>query len=347
MNAAIWPRPGPQNERLLVIDPDQGILKDAFIRDLPAALTSSDLLVINDAATLPASMVGRLGMESQDREVEIRLAAWVDDDRYQAVVFGEGTWRNDTDSRPSPPRLHPGQAITFDKGLVAWVDAISSISPRLCTLRFNHSGAALIQRFFEVGRPVQYSYLAAPLSVQQVQTAFAGRPVSMEMPSAGRPLRHGLLARLRSRGVKVATLTHGAGLSATGDAALDAALPLPEPYWIPPETLEAIAEAQGRGGRVVAVGTTVVRALEGAWLNGGGKISAGFGITALKITDGHRLQVVDGIFTGMHDPSESHFELLGAFASREVLESAFDHATEAGYLGHEFGDSGLILAPRP
>jgi S-adenosylmethionine:tRNA ribosyltransferase-isomerase len=153
----------------------------------------------------------------------------------------------------------------------------------------------------------------------------------------------GLLIELRRRGIAVARLTHAAGLSATGDDALDASLPLPERFEIPAETVEAVSRARAAGGRVVAAGTTVVRALEGCAAERGGVLSAGSGTTALVVTAGYPLRVVDGLLTGLHEPGSSHFRLLGAFAAPALLEHAWRHAEEAGYLAHEFGDSSLIL----
>jgi S-adenosylmethionine:tRNA ribosyltransferase-isomerase len=162
------------------------------------------------------------------------------------------------------------------------------------------------------------------------------------MPSAGRVLRVPLLRALRKQGVAIATVTHAAGLSSTGDPALDAALPLPELSLIPEAAVAAVETAVKRGGRVVAVGTTVVRALEGAVREG--RLHPGANRTDLRIGPGYRPRVVSGLLTGLHEPGESHFELLQAFAPRVLLESALVHAREAGYLGHEFGDSSLILA---
>jgi S-adenosylmethionine:tRNA ribosyltransferase-isomerase len=162
------------------------------------------------------------------------------------------------------------------------------------------------------------------------------------MPSAGRVLRVPLLRALRKKGVAIATVTHAAGLSSTGDPALDAALPLPELSLIPETAVAAVEEAKGRGGRVVAVGTTVVRALEGAHREG--RLRAGANRTDLRIGLGFRPRVVAGLLTGLHEPGESHFELLQAFAPRPLLESAIAHARDEGYLGHEFGDASLILA---
>jgi S-adenosylmethionine:tRNA ribosyltransferase-isomerase len=223
------------------------------------------------------------------------------------------------------------------------VAAVSPISPRLVDLRFDRTGAALWSRLYRAGRPVQYAHVAAELALWHVQTRYAARPCAAELPSAGRPLAWELLLELRRRGVAFARVTHAAGLSSTGDAALDEALPLPERFEIPPETELAVARARASGARVVAVGTSVVRALEGAAAQSGGVLRAGAGRTGLRIGPGFRPAVADGLLTGMHEPTASHFALLQAFAPGALIERAYDHAARAGYLGHEFGDSNLIL----
>jgi S-adenosylmethionine:tRNA ribosyltransferase-isomerase len=168
----------------------------------------------------------------------------------------------------------------------------------------------------------------------------------MEQPSAGRPLTAQALRDLARRGVGLATVTHAAGLSSTGDAALDARLPLPERFEVPRRAVRAIDETRDRGGRVVAVGTSTVRALEGQAALHDGRLVAGGGVTSLVIGADHRLRVVDGLLTGLHEPGSSHFELLKAFAPEGLLRGALAHAEAEGYLAHEFGDSSLLLRGR-
>src|SRR5438552_9569426 len=163
------------------------------------------------------------------------------------------------------------------------------------------------------------------------------------MPSAGRPLSWEILLALRRQGVEWAFLTHAAGLSSTGDPALDAALPLPERFDIPAATIAAIADTHRRGGRVIAVGTTVVRALEGGSAPDG-SLHEGSGVTDLRIGAGYRPRVVDGILSGVHTTAESHFALLAAFAPLDLLRSAERYAESHGFTSHELGDSMLILS---
>ncbi len=225
--------------------------------------------------------------------------------------------------------------------------AQSSVSPRFVSLRFDREGDALWSALFRVGRPVQYSYVRDALPLWHVQTPYAGRPLAVEMPSAGRPLRLPLLRALREQRVRLARVTHAAGLSSTGDAAIDAALPLPERSELPAATAAEVARTKAEGGRVVAVGTSVVRALESAWDEDEGRLRAGARTTTLRVGPAYVPRVVDGLLTGVHEPGESHFELLQAFAPRPLLEAALAHARSAGYLGHEFGDSSLVLPGVP
>jgi S-adenosylmethionine:tRNA ribosyltransferase-isomerase len=344
--AARGPRVGA---RLLVIDPIAGAWRDGDIGDLPGLLAPGDLLVLNDAATLPASLTG---VDAAGCAVEIRLLDGADLDRGEAsvVIFGAGDWRTPTEHRPAPPTLAVGAALSFGRGaaspavpsLVATVVGLDPRSPRLLTLRFDRAGAALLDALYAMGRPVQYSYLGGDVSLGAVQTPFATRPWSMEMPSAARALGTGLLTAVRRHGVRLATLTHAAGLSATGDDALDALLPLPERYEIPAATVDAIHTTHRAGGRVIAVGTTVARALEGAARKPGG-LAPGPGATDLVLDARTPLHVVDALLSGMHGPGESHFRVLAALAPVALLEGATVHATRRGYLAHEFGDATLVL----
>jgi S-adenosylmethionine:tRNA ribosyltransferase-isomerase len=337
---ATWPRPEPREDRLLRIDPAAGTWRDARLGDLPTELLPGDLLVVNDAATLPASLRAR---GPAGEEVEMRLAGLGEDGCWWAVVFGAGDWRTRTEDRQPPPRLFPGDRITIGPDLNAEVRRVDGASARLLAVAFDRAGAELWSALYRHGRPVQYAHLRAPLALWHVQTGYAARPWAMELPSAGRPLTAQARRDLARRGVGLATVTHAAGLSSTGDAALDARLPLPERFEVPPRAVRAIEEARGR---VVAVGTSTVRALEGQAALHDGRLVAGGGVTSLAIGAAHRLRVVAGLLTGLHEPGSSHFELLKAFAPEGLLRDALAHAEAEGYLAHEFGDSSLVLRGR-
>jgi S-adenosylmethionine:tRNA ribosyltransferase-isomerase len=145
--------------------------------------------------------------------------------------------------------------------------------------------------------------------------------------------------------VAIASLTHAAGISSTGRASLDRRLPLPERYEIGEALVRAITDAKSRGGRVIAVGTTVVRALESSFAEHG-EVRAGRSLATLLVGPGHSCGVVDGLLSGMHEFGTSHYALLQAFAPAPLLARAFEHAERAGYLGHEFGDACLVLPSR-
>lgn len=343
MRPAIWPRDDALSERLLVIDPGEGSYGDARVRDLPEKLRPGDLLVVNDAATVPASLAARA---PSGEPVEIRLLSAGEGGTFSALLFGAGDWRSRTEDRPAPPALAVGDALLVGAGddLSAEVVGVSPVSTRIVDIRFNRGGAELWSALYRLGKPVQYSYLRGSLELWHTQTRYAARPWCVEAPSAGRPLTWGLLLEIARRGVEVASLTHAAGLSSTGDPALDALLPLPERYEIPAATVAAIRRTKAASGKVVAVGTTVVRALEGCAAQNGGELVAGPGVTDFVVRRGHARRVVDGLFTGMHEPHASHFEMLTAFADRALIEEAYGHAERAGYLGHEYGDSNLILS---
>ncbi len=344
MIAASWPRDDARSTRLLRVDPGEETLADGTIGALPEILRAGDVLVVNDAATLPASLPGTT---DDGAPIEVRLAGPVADAdgraSCRAVLFGAGDWRTRTEDRPAPPRLEAGAHLQL-RGLSATITRVDAQSARLVELAFDRAGGALWRALYRAGHPVQYAYVARPLALWHVQTAFASRPWAAEAPSAGFAIGWELLVALRRRGVTIARVTHAAGLSSTGDEALDARLPLAERFEVPAETVAAVESARARGGRVIAVGTTVARALEGAAALHGGRLLAGEGATTLLLGPDTRPRVVDGLVTGVHEADTSHFRLLEAFAPRRLLERAHALAEARGYHGHELGDAMLVLA---
>jgi S-adenosylmethionine:tRNA ribosyltransferase-isomerase len=336
MEPARWLQPDPLKEKLLVVK------GDAFVHDVIGSLANflkpGDLLIVNDAATLPASLHGTA---AGGEEIELRLVSQESPLVWRAVVFGRGDWQTPTENRQTPPELK----VKDELKLGEWKAAVVSVDahfPRLIEIKFEGKPDELWAFLYKSGKPIQYSYLSRELPLWAVQTIYGARPWSVEMPSAGRPLRWEIIFTLLQKGVRLARLTHGAGLSSTGDAGLDSVLPLRERYDIPRETVEAIAKTKRSGGRVIAIGTSVVRALEGC-VKSAGELKAGLGETELIIDSRHKLQVVDGILTGVHDSSESHYKLLEAFVAPAVLRRVSTEAEIHGYLTHEFGDSCLIF----
>lgn len=320
----------PGARRLMVLDPE-GTTWTGDISDLERALQPGDLLVVNDAATLPAVLQARVG----GQPAELRLAGTVP---WRGILLAPAAPGSMVDGRPPAPPVDVGDRLELD-GFSA---EILGRSPEgLLELSFDLPPDALWPALFRAGRPVRYAHVEVDLHLWDVTTRYAARPWAVEAPSAGLPLSWALLSRLRARGVGLARVTHAAGLSATGSKALDALLPLPERSLVPEATVRAIAATKAAGGRVVAVGTSVVRALEGA--AEAGTLSPGERTITLHIGPNSPLAVVDGLLTGMHAPGESHHRLLGAFAPAEALREALASAAARGFLAHEFGDCLLIV----
>jgi S-adenosylmethionine:tRNA ribosyltransferase-isomerase len=298
---------------------------------LPELLRPGDLVVANDAATIPASLTGA--------GIEIRLAGrrtleFEDVRNFTAVAFGAGDHRTRTELRALPPQLEPGDVLELGP-LRAMVRRLLG-HPRLLSLRFEGSPDAVWQGIARHGKPVQYAHVPEPLALWDVWTRFAAHPVAFEAPSAGYVLDWRLFAALAARGIGFATLTHAAGLSSTGDRDLDARLPFQEAYVIPDATVRAISGAR----RVVAVGTTVARALEHR------ELRPGPGLADQRIGRGTRLRVVNAILTGVHEPGESHYALLSAFAGDAVLEKMSAALERESFRSHEFGDAVLLERQR-
>jgi S-adenosylmethionine:tRNA ribosyltransferase-isomerase len=307
---------------------------------LASLFRPGDLVVANDAATLPASLQGV--HRSTGEPIEARLAGWLslcDPSRFVAVVFGAGDYRMPTEDRPPPSPLSAGDWLEFGP-LTAMVECLLD-HPRLVHIRFADSPASVMRNQVRHGRPIQYAHIPQPLMLWDVWTKIAANPIAFESPSAGFALDWRTFKGWRERGVGFATLSHAAGLSSTGDAALDRRLPFEESYRVPEACASAIAAAKSRSGRVIAIGTSVVRALESA-ANADRTVRVGQGRASGRIARGARLHVVDAILTGVHQPGESHYELLRAFADDGVLDRVRAAVEERDYRVHEFGDSLLI-----
>jgi S-adenosylmethionine:tRNA ribosyltransferase-isomerase len=340
--AAHEPIQRPRDAKLLVLDGD-GRISHAPRSRFVEYLKPRDLVVANDAATLPASLHGV--HFRTDAEIEVRLAARSSlkpTTRFAAVVFGSGDYRTRTEDRPPPPRLAPGDRLVLGP-LLATIEMLLG-HPRLVSLRFCGSPANVWEGLARHGRPIQYAHLKAPLAMWDVWTPIAGLPVAFEAPSAGFVLDWESIHAMRRRSIAFATITLAAGISSTGDPELDSRLPFDEPYRIPAATASAVRRAKERGGRIVAVGTTVVRALEHAAARTG-IVAAGDGIANQRVTQMSRIRVVDAILSGTHEPDSSHYQLLRAFADDATLAHVDAALETLGYRTHEFGDSVLIERP--
>ena len=339
MIPASEPAQRPPDAKLLVIDKD-GHLTHVARRSFAAFLRAGDLVVANDAAVMPASLRGTHA--ATGCPIEVRLAArrsLHEVRRFSAVIFGAGDFHSRTEDRPVPPRLNAGDRLVLGP-LSATIERLLD-HPRLVDLQLDGPADAIWAGLARHGRPIQYAYLPVPLQLWDAWSPVAGRPVAFEPPSAGFALDWRMVEAIRARGATFATLTHTAGISSTGDSELDSMLPFDEPYRIPESTACAVENSRARGGRIIAAGTTVVRALEHA-ARRDGRVHAGDGLATQRVGPETELRVVDAILTGVHEPGTSHHELLRAFADDATLLRAISQLDAAGYRSHEFGDSVLI-----
>ncbi len=319
--------------RLLVIDRASGQLEHTRFDHFSEFLRAGDLLVFNSSRTLPASLSGCV---EQGPCIEIRLAEHLPDDSWLALLRCQ---RGD----PFSCGLRPKMLVDLGQGLTATIRMRDEHIPRLWQLSFSKSGSELINAFYLVGRPVRYEYVSAPWGLDYYQTVYASEPGSAEMPSAGRAFTWRLLFDLQRRGVETAYIVLHTGLSSYLDEELDAQHPASEEeYFVSERAADKINEAHARGGRVIAVGTTVVRTLESA-ADEQKRVQAGHGYTRLHITANHTLKAVDGLLTGLHEPEASHLDLLTSFLPAEKIKEAYQEAVRQKYLWHEFGDLNLIL----
>jgi S-adenosylmethionine:tRNA ribosyltransferase-isomerase len=336
MTSANQPIQRPSDAKLLVID-GHGAIQHWPRSRFVELLQPGDLVVANDAATLPASLSGV--HVPTGGAIEVRLAgrpSLADFRRFTAVMFGAGDFHIRTEDRPLPPSLSPGDRLQLGP-LAATLESLLH-HPRLVSLVFDGSPDEIREGMARHGRPIQYAHVPVPLELWDVWTPIAGPPVAFEPPSAGFALDWRVLESITARGVRFATITHAAGISSTGDPELDARLPLDEPYRISLSTARAIGSTRANGGRIIAIGTTVVRAVEHAAV-ADGEVRAGEGLATQRIGALTRLRVVDAILSGTHEPGSSHHELLRAFTDDQTLARACRELDARGYRTHEFGDS--------
>ena len=320
--------------RLLLLERATGRVEHSRFDKIDNYLRAGDLLVFNSSRTLPASLHGCCATHGPC--MEVRLAERLPDDSWLALLLCE-------QGDPFGCGLREGMQIEFAEGLAATVLERDENIPRLWQLRFSISGTQLVDLIYRLGKPIRYEYVSAPWDLDYYQTVYAKEPGSAEMPSAGRAFTWKLLLDLKRRGIESAYIVLHTGLSSYMDDELDRAHPASEEeYFVSATIAEKINRARKSGGRVIAVGTTAVRALESA-VDESGRVRAQHGYTRLRIDNKHRLKAVDGLLTGLHEPEASHLDLLSAFLAAEQIRAAYEEAIERRYLWHEFGDLNLIL----
>ena len=315
--------------RMLVARRSDGSIEHRTFRDLPELLAPRDVLVVNVSATIPAAVPARRADGEQVRVHFATRAPHLEDDwRVVEIRSADGN---------RPLRLPAGESLTLRGGATLELVAPYASGERLMLARF--CCALLVDEYLQRhGEPIRYSHVPSPWPLEAYQNVYAISPGSAEMPSAGRPITRELVARMVAREIVVAPITLHCGVSSPESHEP----PFPEWYEVPEHTAGHIAAARSRGGRVIAVGTTVVRALESA---GGpdGCSCARSGWTGVVVTPACGVAVVDGLITGWHEPEASHLQLLEALTGPELLARSYEAAIDAGYLWHEFGDSHLIL----
>ncbi len=246
----------------------------------------------------------------------------------------------------SPNGADPGRGETGETLRLAGGAALELVAPyasgaRLMLARYRREDSdeeTLHAHLDRYGEPIRYGYVAAPWPLSAYQNVYATTPGSAEMPSAGRPFTPELITRLVAAGVAVAPITLHCGVSSPERHEP----PYPEPFEVPATTARLVELTRASGGRAIAVGTTVVRALESAATAGGG-IAPASGWTTVVITPERPPTLVDGLITGWHEPEASHLLMLEGLAGRELVAASYDAALADGYLWHEFGDSHLLL----
>ncbi len=306
--------------RLLVTSNGGERIEHHVFRELPDVLLPGDVVVANDSATIPAAVTAqRQDGAPVDVHFSTRLPAglWVVEPRKIEAREDEVLQLSD--------QAHLKLLARYPESARLWI------------ARTDFDVLPYLQRW---GRPISYPYVTARWPLEMYQTVYAGPPGSAEMPSAGRGFSPDVLEQLAHRGIQFHTITLH-----TGVASLEGhERPYSEEYWISRSTADAVNTARAEGRRVVAVGTTVVRALESAAVDDA--VVASHAWTDLVITPERGVRIVDSLLTGFHEPRASHLAMLEAIAGRPHLEHAYQAALEAGYLWHEFGDLQLILGGR-
>jgi S-adenosylmethionine:tRNA-ribosyltransferase-isomerase (queuine synthetase) len=307
--------------RLLVSRTAAGEISHHRFRQLPSLLLPGDLLVVNTSQTLPAQV-----------RVTTELAVHFSSPRPDGSWLVELRQLENKISRPNGAGS-PGQSLTLPGGAV--LTLLDRETTRLWRATLS---VAVVPYLLRHGVPIRYAYVPRDWPLTAYQTVFAHSPGSAEMPSASRPFSLPVVAQLVTRGVLIAPLALHCGVSSL-EGTED---PYPEPYAVPPATADLVNHVRARGGRVIAGGTTVVRALETA-AGPDGRVSASAGWTSHVVTPETGVRAVDGLLTGLHEPRSSHLRMLAAFAGPELLGRCYQAAIDSSYLWHEFGDVHLLL----
>jgi S-adenosylmethionine:tRNA ribosyltransferase-isomerase len=296
--------------------------------ELPRFFDPGDLVVVNDSATLPASLhaKGEAGRFLVNVSTRFGPKLWLTEPRWST---GE----------PGPLPLHPGEAISVCDQRVR----VISSYPGADRLWFVEGDLA--KAMARCGEPIRYGYVEHPQPLGAYQSVFATAPGSAEMPSAARPFTKKVVDALREHGIDIAKIRLHTGVSSLEieEENIEEHVWPPEPFRVSAETADAVNRAHERGNRVVAIGTTVVRALESAWSDEELRVVPKTGFTRVVVQPSRGVHAVDGLLTGFHDPGASHLAMLYAVVGKDLVREGYEEAVRGGYKWHEFGDSHLLL----
>ena len=316
--------------RLLVTDAAHGA-RHARFGALADFLSKGDLLVLNDSKTFPAALRAKreTGEEVVLHFAPLQSPEQAGDARFTPAIL-----------EPRRAAVRPGELFALPGGARATILGRRRGSRRLwdATIVLPLPYHAYFARF---GMPIAYPHAKSDLPIDAYQTTYARVLGSSELPSAGRPFTKAVFDRLIARGIDVAMVTLHAGLSSEERDEL----PIDEWRDISLQTAAAVRRAKKRGSRVIAVGTTVIRALESS-LDRRQRMIPSRGRTGLHITPDRPMRIVDGLLTGFHEPASTHLAILESVAGRPHIESAYQTALSERYLWHEFGDAHLLLPDR-
>jgi S-adenosylmethionine:tRNA ribosyltransferase-isomerase len=314
--------------RLMIANTASGTVENGVFSRIGEVLRPGDLLVVNTSASVPASVdgigagVGRVRLHLSS---PIAGDLWTVEPRHPGLV-GSDRWED-----------FPGGEVALPGGAVAVLLAPDARSPRLWITQLGGAGDP-VTYMNRHGQPVRYNHNDGAWPLSDYQTVFATEPGSAEMPSGGRPFTHELVTSLVASGVGIAPLVLHCGL-----ASFEAGeLPDAERFRVPEPTARLVNDVRSTGGRVVAVGTSTVRALE-TMSDSWGVVHPGSGVTDLIITPDRGVRSIDGLVTGWHEAGASHLDLVEAVAGSALVAKCYSEAVEMGYLWHEFGDSLVVL----
>jgi S-adenosylmethionine:tRNA ribosyltransferase-isomerase len=314
--------------RMLVASRSSGALVHSNFSELPRFLEEGDLVVINTSGTLAAEVDGT---DSAGRPLQVHLS----------TQLPAGLWTVELRRGPQPAfDAHPGDQLDLVGGGI--VHLLAPYAPHALGVRLwvasVETDEAITKYLARHGRPIAYSYVRGSWPLSTYQNVYATEPGSAEMPSAGRPFTPEVLTRLVAKGVGVVPL-----VLHTGVASLESSEPpYPEYFRVSASSAARINETRRQGARVIAIGTTVVRALETV-VDPQGGVHPGEGWTETVVTKDRVVRSIDGLLTGWHEPEASHLAMLEAIAGRDLLVASYGAALDEGYLWHEFGDVHLVL----